>query len=182
MKKVEVVLLFLFLVLFSNICFAQTNSQILGLYRYEPGTIRGEINLDYDAVNKKNTVAIQMYASKEINGYQTWVKINGVYSKGTYQFNKETNSLKIKWVVPEFNKTMSSWVLNCDGYEMKLINSQKEDIVYDKVIPTLCDCLKAAGGNPSKGLPRGCKNLIMNQYGTAKPTLDQMRQDYNDCP
>jgi hypothetical protein len=182
MKKSEVVLFFLSLLLFSNICSAQINSQILGLFRYEQDGVRGEMNIDYDAVKKNNSCTIQMYASKNVNGYPTWVKINGLYSKGTYLFNKETNELKIKWVVPLFNKAMSSWTLNTDVEEMKLINNQKEDIVYYKIIPTLCDCLKAPGGNASKDIPRGCKNVIMNQYGTAKPTLDQMRADYNACP
>jgi len=181
MIKLEVVLFFLSLLLFSNICSAQINSQILGLFRYEQDGVRGEMNIDYDAV-KKNSCVIQMYASKNVNGYPTWVKINGLYSKGTYLFNKETNRLKIKWVVPLFNKTMSSWTFNTDVEEMKLINNQKADIVYDKIIPTLCYCLKAPGGNASKDIPRGCKNVIVNQYGTAKPTLDQMRADYNDCP
>jgi len=43
-------------------------------------------------------------------------------------------------------------------------------------------CLKAPGGNASKDIHRGCKNVIMNQYGSTKPTFNQMRADYNDCP
>ena len=187
MKKLETLLFISFFFIFSNTCLSQINNQLLGLYRYEPyhdepGGVRGEINIDYDVNNKKNICSIQIYMSKNINGDLTYIKVNGLNSKGTYQFNKETNVLKIKWFVPEFNKPMGSWTLNSDGDGLKLINNQKQDLVYDKIIPTLCDCLKAKGGNPSKDIPRGCKNVMLNQYGTTEPTHDQMKEEYYNCP
>ena len=48
-------------------------------------------------------------------------------------------------------------------------------------LPSLCNCLTAKGGNPSMDIPKGCKQVIYNRYGTTRPSMEQMRSDYYGC-
>ena len=48
-------------------------------------------------------------------------------------------------------------------------------------LPTLCQCLTAKGGNPSMDKPKGCKEVILSRYGTTRPSMAQMRNDYYNC-
>jgi hypothetical protein len=47
--------------------------------------------------------------------------------------------------------------------------------------PTLCDCLTAPGGDPSKDKPSGCKKVFEDRYGTTDPHLSVMKDDYYKC-
>ena len=42
--------------------------------------------------------------------------------------------------------------------------------------PSLCDCLTTSGD-----LPSGCEQVFKDNYGTTDPSLNQMKNDYNNC-
>ena len=42
--------------------------------------------------------------------------------------------------------------------------------------PSLCDCLTTGGD-----LPSGCEQIFKDNYGTTDPSLNQMKNDYNNC-
>lgn len=42
--------------------------------------------------------------------------------------------------------------------------------------PSLCNCLTTGGD-----LPSGCEQVFKDNYGTTDPSLNQMKNDYNNC-
>ena len=58
-------------------------------------------------------------------------------------------------------------------YKSKLVGKEKNNTESIKIT--------TPGGSFKKDIPRGCKDLIINQYGTVSPTHEQMKEDYYNC-
>jgi len=120
-----------------------------------------------------------------LNGFMNGQPINGFDIEGVYKISN--NNLKIDWENSQFNNTMGDYkydsikntltmVVNGNVYKKSNSDSNKK---LD--LPSLCKCLTYRGGDPTQDIPKGCRTVILNQYGTTRPSLQQMQADYYRC-
>ena len=82
-----------------------------------------------------------------------------------------------------FNGDTSKWEVrkDADTTEMflKIDYDKNREAIFESMEsgPRLCDCLK----NSKYASDSRCKTTFKNRYGTTDPSMDQMRNDYNNC-